>query len=308
MEGVNVAMTTVVALLNLGFAVLVGAVLTDWQLQSQTAEWARRRRAPLRAIRLCASLWLGLMLVAVLALEAATMAEVPLAEIGPSLGPLLTGTHFGHVWLGSIGIIAIVLALQCVREVSTLVALLCAAALIAFAVTRSLVSHAVVAGNVSWPVAVETLHLLLISVWLGEVVLSGLYMLRQASGIQVQDRNACRRYIDGLSTTATIALAGIVATGLINTWRGLGSPSHFLDNQWSLILIAKLALVATAAGLGAFNRWIVMPGLLSGLKVGINTDQQQKRFVRVLQVEVVVLGFVLIAAALLSASSPPTAA
>ena len=300
-------MTVAVALLNLGFAILVGAVLTDWQLHGQAAEWARQRRASLRTFRLAASLWVTLMLVAVLALEASTMAEVPLVEIGPSLGPIWTGTHFGHVWLGSIGIIAIVLALQCVRQVSTLVALFCAAALIAFAISRSLVSHAVGAGNFSWPVAIETLHLLLISVWLGEVMLSGLFMLRKPPTSQTEDRNACRHYIEGLSTTATIALTGIVATGLINTWRGLGSPSHLLDNPWSVILIAKLVLVTTAAGLGAFNRWMVMPSLLAGLKVGAITNQPQRRFVRVLQIEVVILGFVLIAAALLSASSPPTA-
>ena len=307
MGDIDIAMIVTVVLLNLGFAVLVGALLTDWQLKGEESGWVRQRQAPLRAIRLGASLWIALMLVALLVLETSTMAEVPLAEIWPSLGPILTGTHYGQVWLWSIGIVAILMVLQSIRYLPMPVELLCIVGLIAFAVSRSLVSHAVVAGNVSWPIAVETLHLLLISVWLGEVVLSGLYILRQPCKQQSDDRNACSRYIDSLSTTATIALAGIVVTALINAWRGLGSTNHLVDNPWSVILIIKLALVAVAAGLGGFNRIKVMPPLLSGLKAGSDTNRLQIRFVRVLQIEVVVLVSVLIAAALLSASSPPTA-
>ena len=307
MDSVNIAMILVIALLNLGFATLVAALLTDWQLRGQTAAWVRQRRAPLRTLRLCATLWVALMLIVVLVLETSTMAEVPLFDIAPSLGPIMTSTHFGHVWLGSFVAVAVALVLQRKRTVPNLAFFLCSAALLAFAVTRSLVSHAVVAGNVSWPVAIETLHLLLISIWVGEVLISGLYMLRDRPGSGVVDRDACGRYIESLSTSATIALTGILATGLVNSWRGLGSVTHLFDNAWGLILIAKLTMVFIAAGLGAYNRWIVMPGLLSGLKVGIDVKEPHQRFRLVLKIEILMLVCVVFAAAFLSASSPPNA-
>ena len=307
MGSVETLMTTAVVLLNLGLAVLVGAVLTDWQLQRQESGWSMRKFLPLRRLRVLSSLWLGVMLVAIIALETSTMAEVPLAEIGPSIAPILTDTHFGHVWLWSMGSVAVLFATQIVRRISTPTLLACAMGIVSFAVSRSLVSHAVSAGNLSWPVVIETVHLLLISVWIGEVFLSGLHVLRTACGRLSEDRNAYSHYVNALSTTATVALVGIVITGLFNAWRGLGSVNHLLDNPWSWILITKLGMVVSAAGLGAFNRWAVMPNFLAGLDKGIDTDKLQKRFARVLQIEAVVLIGVLIAAALLSSSSPPTA-
>ena len=307
MGSVETLMTTAVVLLNVGLAVLVGAVLTDWQLQSQESGWSMQKFSPLRRLRVWSALWLAFMLIAILTLETSTMAEVPLSEIGPSIAPILTDTHFGHVWLWSMGSVAVLFAAQIVRRISTPTLLVCALGIVSFAVSRSLISHAVSAGNLSWPVVIETVHLLLISVWIGEVFLSGLHVLRTPCGRLSKDRNAYRHYVNALSTTATVALVGIVITGLFNAWRGLGSVNHLLDNPWSWILIIKLALVVTAAGLGAFNRWGVMPNLLGELNTGIDTDKLQKRFACVLQIEAVVLIAVLIAAALLSSSSPPTA-
>ena len=305
MESVNVAMITAIALLNLGLAVLVGAVLVEWQLWGQVSNWAKQRRTPLRWIRLGAALWVALILVVVLALEVATMAEVSLADILPALGPILVDTQFGRVWLSSFCVVMLLLWLQSVRGISTAIVLLCGILLITFAVSRGQVSHAVIAGFASWSVAVEALHLLLMSVWVGAVVLSGLHTLRQPCGQQSDDRDTCARYINALLSSATLAIVGIVLTGLFNTWRSLGTVNHIVDSPWGLILLGKLILVVVAAGLGAYNRWAVMPSLLAGLKLGIDTAGLQKRFVRVLQVEASVLTGVVVTAAFLSATATP---
>jgi putative copper resistance protein D len=181
-----------------------------------------------------------------------------------------------------------------------------ALALAGFAVSRSLVSHAIVAGTVSWPMAIETAHLLLISVWLGEVVIAGMIMLRASCGPDSDDRRDCSVYIAQLSTSATVALIGIVITGALNGWRGLGGLQLVVDNAWGVILLVKLSGVAIAVALGALNRWQAMPDLLLHLQSSsLASVPAQRRFALVLQVESVVLMAVLFAAALLSSSAPP---
>jgi putative copper resistance protein D len=66
-------------------------------------------------------------------------------------------------------------------------------------------------------------------------------------------------------------------------------------------------MVVLAVMLGGFNRFIVMPPLLSGLR-GNNSVPALRTFTLVLRVEAVLLLGVLVAAAILSATSPPTAA
>lgn len=80
--------------------------------------------------------------------------------------------------MAATGCMALLVLLQLRGTVSARWTLASATILVGFALSRSLVSHAVSAGMVSWPVAIETAHLLLISAWLGEVLIAGLIMLR----------------------------------------------------------------------------------------------------------------------------------
>ncbi len=304
-SGIN-AMTPATVLLNLGFALLVGAVLTSWQTGAQASDWSRRRHRQLRGLIFFSIAVMLAAMAAVLLVETATMAEVPLHEALTSVWPVLSSTHFGKAWVAGIGCIMLMLMLQVRGSVSPLRYLASAVALAGFAVSRSLVSHAIVAGAVSWPVAIETAHLLLISVWLGEVVIAGMIMLRASCGPNSDDRRDCSVYIAQLSASATVALIGIVITGALNSWRGLGNLQHVVDNAWGVILLVKLTGVAIAVALGALNRWQVMPDLLLHLQLSsLASVPAQRRFALVLQVESVVLMAVLFAAALLSSSAPP---
>jgi putative copper resistance protein D len=115
------------------------------------------------------------------------------------------------------------------------------------------------------------------------------------------------RYVEALSHSATLALAGIAASGLYAAWRALGSLDNLTGNPYAGVLLVKLSLVAGAALLGGANRFLVMPGLLAGLR-GNGAEPAAHRFALVLQVEALVLVAVLVAAAVLSSTSPPTAA
>ena len=300
------AMTWATVMLNLGFALLVGALLTRWQTTKATSDWSRLRH---RSLRRTIFFSIGTMLaamIAVLIAETATMADVPLRETLPAIPSVLLSTHFGQAWIAGAGFIVLVALSQLMGTITPLRYLIGAIGLIGFATTRSLVSHAVAAGAVSWPVAIETTHLLLISVWLGEVIVAGMIMLSAACGPHRDDRRDCSRYLAQLSTSATFALIGIVATGVINAWRGLGSPVHLLDDMWGMILLTKLIGVVVAVLLGALNRWRIMPKLLLHLQSSsLVAVSDQRRFVSVLRIEMIVLMAVLFAAAVLSQSAPP---
>ena len=240
------------------------------------------------------------------------MAEVPISEAWPAVRAFLETTHYGRIWLaGAVVLLIGVLVNSKLTEgrLPTVWAQrITGISLALFALSRTLVSHAVVNGDVSWAVAVDWLHLILICVWVGEVFVSGLIVLRKPIFGDSQDRQAAVYYINVLSTSATIALIGIVLTGILNAVRGIGNVENLLGNQYSNVLITKLVFVVIAIGLGGFNRFMVMPDFLTGLtEAGPVPDQPQRKFLLVLMVEAAVLTGALVAAAILSGTAPPTA-
>ncbi len=171
--------------------------------------------------------------------------------------------------------------------------------LAAFLYTRSMVSHASANGDFSASMMADWIHLVLISAWVGEVFVAGVLTLAADPAERVDDRSDCMAYIDALSTSATYALVGIVATGLASAWFNLGSPRALVGNPYGATLLAKLTLVALAVLLGGYNRFLVMPSLPAASAL--------QRFRWVLRIEAVVLLGVLVLAAVLSSTSPPTA-
>lgn len=174
--------------------------------------------------------------------------------------------------------------------------------------SRSMVSHAGAAGDFTWAVAVDWVHLMLISIGVGEVIVAGLITLQVLPDAASGSRAGCAVYVDALSRSATVALVGIFATGAISTWRVLESPADLFGNPYGTTLLIKVGLVLCAAALGGFNRFVVMPALLRSLQQqGQEARAAGGLFARVLQVDAIVLVAVLIAAAFLTSTSPPMA-
>jgi putative copper resistance protein D len=124
------------------------------------------------------------------------------------------------------------------------------------------------------------------------------------------DRRARAAYVTGLSGSATLALATILVTGLYTAWRNLGGFGNLFGNLFSNpygnILVAKLLLVAVAAGLGGVNRYFVMPAWLAHESTGEPAPERlPARFRRILCVEGAVLLAAVAAAAWLASTSPP---
>jgi putative copper resistance protein D len=297
-------------MLNLSVALVLGARMSHGFLRGRPSMWAGKQAVRLRRVTIASATMALFAYAAVLWLEAAAMAEVPLMSAGPAVHTVLTATHYGSAW--TIGLCALVLALVAAsiprhgKRGADLFGLL---AIGVFLYSRSIVSHAGASGDLTWAVAADWLHLALASLWVGEVLLAGLVTLRAPPSRAIdRDRLDTASYIAALSSSASVALVGLFATGIVNAWRGLGSFDNAIGNEYATVLLLKLAFVTAAATLGGVNRFFVMPGLLADLRVGgAAIYSLQRRFVLVLQVEAILLVAALVMAAILSSTPPPAA-
>lgn len=293
--------------LHAGFALALGALASMLWTREGSSRWAMTVYQDSRALLKWA---VALSLVATLIgfwLQSAMMAEVPLLEALSAAVTMARTTHYGHAWLASIvalvlvGAAAIRLSRAANRSRWFALSLL---GLGVFAYTRSIVSHAAAHGDVSAAVVIDWLHLVLACWWAGMVFVGTLVLRRPAE--LAADRLDTASWIARLSTAATFALAGIIATGLWNVWRGTeGMLGQLVGSAYGTALFIKLGLVLVAASLGAFNRFKVLPDLLASLRAPSSGGADgQATFSRALRIESVVLAGVLLAAAFLSSRAP----
>jgi putative copper resistance protein D len=302
----QIAQNAVNALLNVSIALAIGCCLSATWLAGAASPWALRSARRLHALAPLALAFALVCELAVLWLQAASMAEVALLQAGPAILTTLTASHFGSAWIGGMAALVIASWATLLRRHAAPYAVLVALAL--FLYSRSMLSHAAADGDISVRVAVDWLHRILISVWVGEVFVAGLFTLRGATGAVPAQGLEQARYIESLSTSATVALFGIILSGLYSSWQGLGGLAHLFDNTYAKVLLVKLLLVGGAALLGGVNRLLVMPSLVEALRRdSVHSELAGRRFVLVLQVEAVVLAGALLAAAVLSSTSPPSA-
>ncbi|MCA8300571.1 CopD family protein [Burkholderia seminalis] len=297
-----------VAIQNAGFAVVVGALLGGRWLALGASAWqhgiGRRLVATLRiasAVSLLAS-------VTAFWAHCALMSEVPLFEAGPAVRAMLAGTGFGHAWLAGAVFMLVVVLLAFVRRANdTRFPFAMWAALACVALARSNGGHPVDAGLFSVPVWIDWLHLLAISAWVGLVLVTAFGVMPRLAGMPASERATGASFVQSLSDASTYALVVLFATGAYNGWRGVDTPANLLVSTYGQILLLKLSLVLIAAALGGHNRFCGMPKLLAALRdpAAAMPAVSLKRFGAVLRIEAVVLGGVLMVAAVLVSSALP---
>jgi putative copper resistance protein D len=228
------------------------------------------------------------------------MAEVPEFAAGSATWTMATSTHLGMAWcVGLVGL-AVAAAGSLARDGRNPWPTM--AALAVFWYTRSIASHAASDGDFSVRLLADWLHLGLVSLWVGEVIVSGGVILRTAGDLTAADTRARKAYVTSLSDSATIALAGILMTGLYAAWRSLRGIGDLVGNPYGFALVAKLLLVAIAALLGGFNRLVVMPPWLAD---DAARPALSSRFKRILWIEAAVLTGAVVVASWLASTSPP---
>ncbi|HWB34794.1 MAG TPA: cytochrome c oxidase assembly protein, partial [Rugosimonospora sp.] len=164
-------------------------------------------------------------------------------------------------------------------------------ALLAFAAfwLQSGTGHAAGAANHELATASLLLHLVGAAVWVGG--LAGLAVLARRLGADL--RAAAGRY----SVVAGWCLVGVGASGLVSAAIRVGGWAGF-GTRYGVLLITKAALLAALGLLGLWHRRATIPLLAEG---------RDRRFWRLVLVELAVMGAVSGVAVALAGSAPPLA-
>lgn len=291
------------ALLNLSLAGLFGVMLCGAWLSVDDASsrillYSRLSRFALAFTGLCmmALLWVAWA-------SAAIMSDSALPDAGMAIQTMLEHTGVGHAMLASLVILMALLFVltrpDLMRPRTT--RLISIVLLLLFAYSRAAASHAAEHGLLSLPIMIDWLHLVAMAVWVGVVIVPGWLILPAYSKRGVAPA-VCARLLPAVSRSATIALAVIIATGIFNAWRGLGTASNLVGNPYGTALSIKLLFVAGAIGLGGFNRFLGFPAVL---RTPNPSEGALRRVIAVLRLESVVLSGALAAAAVLVGQAPP---
>lgn len=212
----------------------------------------------------------------------------------------MVGTDFGRT---AIVVLAAFLTLLALRwlDLPSAFAGIEVALLLALTLARASMGHAGEAGLFSATHIAETLHLASIGIWTGIVLVSAGPILA-ARCVNEAGGFACQDYLARMSDAALVAVVGIIATGIYNTWHRTGGMAALtLESAYIVALAIKVALVVVGLMLGAYNKVVGLPEVArkaDGLRV----------VRRVLRVEAVVLLLAMLAASLLTVLAPPAGA
>jgi copper transport protein len=148
-------------------------------------------------------------------------------------------------------------------------------------------------------VTVDWLHLVAGALWLGGLV--GLALTLPA----LAGRRDAATVVSRFSTAAATALALLVLSGAFLAWRVVGSWSGLVDTGYGHILLVKLALVAAATAIAAYNRSRLLVGVRDAAGFH-DRDAVGRKLTRTASVEAVALVGVLLATGFLVQKNPPS--
>ncbi len=237
----------------------------------------------------------------------ATMADVPLLESGPSLWVMFANTSYGRFGLASVLMLVLGVVLHFARRLhwqslAHRAALL--GFLVVFAICRVATGHAAEGELFGVATATELIHVLSMALWSGAVIVAAWVVLPTIG--RVAAPGGIAPYLTSLSTWATGALAAVLATGIYNAFRVLNQPTELGSTEYGWVLTTKLCFVGIAIALGGWNRFIGFPAALAAVGASDTKKNNLHAITWVLRAESIALLIVLFAAAILTASAPPS--
>jgi putative copper export protein len=244
------------------FAVLAGAAgLGVAVLPPGGPEVDRVRDAVRRNARL-AALVLLVASAAELALRTWILVGGGLRASLAALPTVLARTHFGACWIVRAAALALLWGLlRLERRLALRMGLVAVAAV---ALTTSLTGHAGDRGDVTFRVLADWVHVLASGVWTG-----GLLCLAPAAWRGEALAGRLDEVAHAFSRLAGICLLGVLTSGAVDAWYGLGELSALWSTGYGRLLALKLAFVTGLVGLGAENRYRVLPALRPGDRIGL---------------------------------------
>lgn len=171
------------------------------------------------------------------------------------------------------------------------------------AATATLVSHAAASGSV-FEVALDLVHVLAVSAWLGGLAALGWTALPFARAGNAAEAAALGRAVWRFSLVALVAVATLITTGTLQSLRRLVLPQDLVETPYGIALLAKVALLGVALVFGALNLLLWGPRL----RRAVAPAAARAGVVRGTFAETILLVVVLVAAGVLTAVPPPAQA
>ncbi len=207
---------------------------------------------------------------------------------GTGFGTLLDGATLGSLprrELVATGVIVVaiavaVLARGAVASLSALGAL----------VPVALVGHSVAMAHARLNVLVDGFHLVAAATWLGGLV--GLVVLMRGTSSR---SDVATHAVQSFSTAAASVLAVLVLAGSVLAWQLVGSWPGLVESGYGRVLVAKVALVAAAVAIAAYNRRRLVP----------RAATERRTLVRTLSAEATLLVSVVLVTGFLVQQDPP---
>ena len=222
-------------------------------------------RASRRARRLVWAGWIALTgATAVgIGLEGAYGAALPLVDaLRPDIINEVLGTRFGEVSVLRLALLVVAFPLLRLllprRATATTTPLpawwkpASAATAIGLASTPGLAGHATTGVWVAGAVPADAVHVGAMSLWLGGLAVLGVALLPRGNLAEI------RAAVPRFSGLAMICVATIVATGIFQAWRQLGTFDALRSTDYGNLLLVKIALVVVVLLVAATSRNIVL--------------------------------------------------
>jgi copper transport protein len=294
-----------------------------------TPAWRLTRRVEGRAWWLLRGVWWATLLATLggLLLHGPFTAGLPLSRVlDATLLARTVGTRFGGIW--ALRVLLLLLLLVAVlrawarREAGwmrTSAWVAVGVLVAALVVTPALSGHAAAGSEAAVGAVVGVLHFSAAAVWFGGVVLLGTCVLPRPDVSMLQ---AVARF----SSVAFMAMVVIVVTGMMQSWRQVGSLQALGHTAYGRLLVAKVAVFLLLIAVAGRSRVLVQRKLMARALVGARAPDRQTGDTmrpdlsddadngslwllrRLVLAEVIIAVVVLAVTALLGIATPPGAA
>lgn len=205
---------------------------------------------------------------------AASMAGVGLGEVDrATIAAVASGTSIGTAWQVRLAALlaSAVCAVACWRHPGIalrVLAILGAIALGTLAWTGHGAADEGVAGWVH--LGADILHLWAAGVWLGALAALAILLFAPAARQTPDLINVSHRALHGFAKMGSVAVAVLIASGLVNSWMLVGPANlgALFTTLYGQLLVVKLLIFALMLLLAGANRFFLTPALASGLAAG----------------------------------------
>jgi putative copper export protein len=203
----------------------------------------------------------------------AEMSNTPVRFVFPLLPTVILKTHFGMVWLirmsGLIGLAVMVYAGKRYRDSRAALWFMFLVGSI-IAMTHSATGHAADKGDLTPAEFMDWFHLLGALVWGGGLLVLALTLAPALAALGDKSAHTFAEVAARFSRIAGMAVGVIVITSLYHAWIYVGSVEALEETDYGLIVVAKIVLFLLLFILAAFNRYVIVPGLMTA--AGIPAD------------------------------------